>query len=140
MAYWLMKSEPHKYSIDDLKKDKRTHWDGIRNYQARNFIRDDMKKGDLAFFYHSSCDEVGIAGTMQVVREAYADHTADQDMDDPTWVMVDVAFKRKLKRTIPLKELKAEKKLEKMGVVQRGARLSIMPVTEKEWEQVLSME
>lgn len=140
MAYWLMKSEPHKYSIDDLKKDKRTHWDGIRNYQARNFIRDDMKKGDLAFFYHSSCDEVGIAGIMQVVREAYADHTADQDMDEPTWVMVDVGYKRKLKRTIPLKELKAEKKLAKMGVVQRGARLSIMPVTEKEWEQVLSME
>ena len=140
MAYWLMKSEPHKYSIDDLKKDKQTFWDGVRNYQARNFMRDDMKKGDLAFFYHSSCDEVGIVGIMQVVREAYADHTADQDMDDPTWIMVDVAFKRKLKRTITLKELKTDGKLKNMGVVRRGNRLSIQPVTEKEWERVLSLE
>ena len=140
MAYWLMKSEPHKYSIDDLKKDKQTFWDGVRNYQARNFMRDDMKKGDLAFFYHSSCDEVGIVGIMQVVREAYADHTADQDMEEPTWIMVDVAFKRKLKRTITLKELKADGKLKSMGVVQRGNRLSIQPVTAKEWERVLSLE
>ena len=140
MAYWLMKSEPHKYSIDELKKDKRTFWDGVRNYQARNFMRDDMKKGDLAFFYHSSCDEVGIVGIMKVVREAYADHTADQDMDDPTWIMVDVAYKRKFKRTITLKELKADRKLKDMGVVQRGNRLSIQPVTEKEWERVLSLE
>ena len=142
MKYWLMKTEPGTYSIDDLlaEPDQTDYWDGVRNYQARNFMRDDMKKGDLAFFYHSSCDEVGIVGIMEVVREAYADHTADQDMDDPTWIMVDVAFKKKFKRTITLKELKAEKKLKNMGVVQRCNRLSIQPVTAKQWEHVLTLE
>lgn len=146
--YWLMKSEPENYSIDDLKAEpKRTeHWDGIRNYQARNFMRDDMKKGDLAFFYHSNCDEPGIVGIVQIASGPYTDHTAfDPDEkyydaksspDNPRWIMVDVKFKKKFKSTITLKELKADRALAKMRLVQKGNRLSIMPVTEREWEHI----
>jgi len=131
--YWLMKSEPDAFSIDDLKAmpNRTDHWDGIRNYQARNFMRDDMSKGDLAFFYHSNCDEPGIVGVMQVVSEAYPDHTSlDPDEkyydskstpDNNRWVMVDMKYRKKFKRTITLKELKSDRKLthrERMGDYQ----------------------
>lgn len=150
MQYWLMKSEPDVYGIDDLKRFKVDHWDGIRNYQARNFMRDGMKKGDRAFFYHSNCDEPGIAGIMEIAREAYPDHTQfdpedkhfdpKSDPDNPRWLMVDVKFVRKLKRTITLRELKSYKTLAEMPLVRKGSRLSIMPVTKRQWEFILKLE
>lgn len=150
MQYWLMKTEPSEYSIDDLKRDKVEHWDGVRNYQARNMMRDDMKKGDLAFLYHSNCDQIGIVGLMTVVREGYADHTAfnkkdkhydpKSDKDSPRWFMVDVRYKRKLKRTITLAELKQHEKLADFQLVQRGNRLSIMPISKNNWGFILTLE
>ncbi len=152
MAYWLMKSEPEEFSLDDLKSrpDKTEPWDGVRNYQARNMMRDEMKIGDLAFFYHSNCETPGIAGIVKVVREGYPDHTAFDPDDDhydpksipdsPRWYLVDVEFVRKLKRVIPLVELKAEKELKDMALVRRGNRLSVMPVTKKQWDHILKME
>ncbi len=154
MAYWLMKSEPDVFSIDDLAREPggRTHWDGVRNYQARNMLRDDMRKGDLVFFYHSNCEVPGIVGIAEVIREGYVDHTAfDPDdkhfdpkssPDKPRWYMVDIRFQRKLDRTISLKELKAlsDGKLRGFPLVQRGNRLSVMPITETQWQLVLALE
>ena len=150
MQYWLMKSEPSEYSIDHLKKDKTEHWDGVRNYQARNMMRDQMKKGDLAFMYHSNCDDIGIVGIMTIHREGYPDHTAfdkkdkhydpKSDPDNPRWIMVDVKYKRKLKRTITLQELKQHKTLQDMQLLRKGNRLSIMPVSKKHWDFILSLE
>jgi len=151
MKYWLMKSEPDVYGIDHLRAEKRKtdHWDGIRNYQARNFMRDEMKKGDLAFFYHSNCEEPAIVGVMEIVREGYPDHTAflsnekyfdaKSNPDNPRWFMVDVRFKKKFKMPVALKALKEEKALTQMRLVQRGNRLSILPVTTKEWKHILKM-
>jgi len=152
MNFWLMKSEPGEFSIDDLKsRPKKTEpWDGVRNYQARNMMRDDMAVGDLAFFYHSNCDEPGIAGIMTIASKPYPDPTAfdpddkhydpKSDPDKPRWYLVDVKYKRKLKRVIPLSELKEKKPLQGMKLLQRGNRLSIMPVTEKEWDFILGLE
>lgn len=150
MAYWLMKSEPHAFSIDDLKKVRRQSWDGVRNYQARNMMRDDMRKGDLAFFYHSNCKEPGIVGIMKICREAYPDTIEfgrkgkrvkpNKDPDNPTWFMVDVQYQRKLKRPIPLQELKSHAALADMPLVRKGNRLSVMPVSETEWEFILGLE
>ena len=150
MKYWLMKNEPEDYGIDDLKKDKTEHWDGIRNYQVRNMIRDDMSIGDIAFFYHSNCEIPGIYGLMTINSKAYPDHTAfdkkakyydvKSHKNKPTWLMVDVKYKRKLSNAITLKELKSKKKLSEMRVVQKGNRLSITEVTEKDWEYILSLE
>lgn len=147
-----MKSEPGEFSIDDLKASpKQTNmWDGVRNYQARNMIRDTIKKGDLAFFYHSACAEPGIVGVMEVVKEAYPDPTAFEpdekhfdpksDPKNPRWFVVDLKFKRKLKRTLTLSELKAHEQLSKMRLLQRGNRLSVMPVEKSEWDFILSLE
>ncbi len=150
MNYWLMKNEPDDYSIDDLKRDKIEPWDGIRNYQVRNMIRDEMKKGDLAFFYHSNCDVPGIYGLMVINSEAYTDHTAfdkkakyydpKSNKEKPTWLMVDVKYKRKLKSVISLTELKNYKELSEMRVVQRGNRLSITKVNKKDWDFILKLE
>ncbi len=150
MAYWLMKSEPDAFNIDDLKAAGRTSWDGVRNYQARNMMRDEMKKGDLAFFYHSNCKEPGIVGIMEIVREAHPDNTevspkgkklkTNLDPANPTWFMVDVGYKRKLKRNIALTELKAHEALADMPLVRKGNRLSVMPVTKDEWEFILGLE
>lgn len=152
MNYWLMKSEPDVFGIDHLMAMPRQteHWDGVRNYQARNMMRDEMKKGDLVFFYHSNCKEPGIVGIMEVVKEGYPDFTAHDpeskyhdpksSAEAPRWFMVDVKFKRKLKRTIPLTELKQQAGLEEMALVRRGNRLSIMPVSTQEWEIILGME
>ncbi|MGA1696546.1 MAG: EVE domain-containing protein [Arenicellales bacterium] len=151
MNYWLMKSEPDVFSIDHLRKmpRKTEHWDGIRNYQARNFMRDAMKKGDLAFFYHSNCEEPGIVGIMEIASAAYPDHTAFEPgqkyfdekstPENPRWMMVDVKFKKKFKKNVSLASLKEEKKLSKMRLVQRGNRLSILPVTASEWKCILKM-
>jgi predicted RNA-binding protein with PUA-like domain len=153
MTYWLFKSEPEAFSIDDLKNAPRKteHWDGIRNYQARNFIRDDMNKGDPVFFYHSSCPEPGIVGICEIVSDAYPDHTqfdsssryfdAGSSPDQPRWLMRDVRYRRKTRRLISLAELKGhEKALEGFPLIQRGNRLSIMPVSRKHWEFILSLE
>lgn len=150
MQYWLMKSEPGEYSIDDLKRDKVEPWDGVRNYQARNMMRDDMKKGDLAFMYHSNCDEIGIVGIMTIARQSYPDYTAfdredkhydpKSDPENPRWFMVDVRYKRKLKRTITLSELRQQKKLDGLQLLKPGNRLSVMPVSKKHWNHILSLE
>ncbi len=151
MAYWLMKSEPATYGIDDLRAQpgKRDHWDGVRNYQARNYMRE-MRKGDLVFFYHSNCAVPAIVGIAEVVRAAYPDHTAwDPDSkyfdpgstpDNPRWFMVDIRYRRKLKREIPLSELKACPDLDGFALTRRGNRLSIMPVSEEHWQRILEME
>lgn len=138
--YWLLKSEGNCYSIDDLKKDKKTGWSGIRNYLSRNFMRDHMKVGDLALFYHSSSDPTGVVGIAKISSKPYPDHTAFDKKDEhydpkstkekPIWMMVDVAFVKKLKEPITLTELKADPKLEGMMVRQQGSRLSIQPVSE----------
>ena len=152
MNYWLMKSEPDVYGIDHLKAaNKKTDtWDGVRNYQARNMMRDDMKKGDLAFFYHSNCKEPGIAGIMKIVREGYPDYTAldpnekyydpKSDPDNPRWYMVDVRYVRKLKRVITLTELKTHPELEDLPLIRRGNRLSVMPLSEQHWNFILKLE
>lgn len=152
MNYWLMKSEPDAFSIDDLKAmpGRKDHWDGVRNYQARNMMRDQMKKGDQVFFYHSNCKVPGIVGIMEVVREGYPDHTADDpqskyydpksDPDNPRWYMVDVKYKRKLKRTISLEEMKVLPELADMPLLRKGNRLSVMPVEPGHWDIILGLE
>ena len=152
MNYWLMKSEPDVFGIDDLAAmpRKTDHWDGVRNYQARNMMRDEMKKGDQVFFYHSNCKEPGIVGIAEVVKEGYPDHTAwepkskyydpKSDPENPRWYMVNIKFVRKFERTVSLQEMKQEKALEGMKLLQRGNRLSVMPVEKKHWQHILKME
>lgn len=144
-----MKSEPDAFSIDDLKKVKVEPWDGIRNYQARNFMRDQMQKGDQVFFYHSNCDEVGIVGVMKVSSKPYPDPTAfdkknkyfdpKSDPENPRWMLVDVRFVKKLKRTVTLSELKQYSQLDGMQLLKKGNRLSIMPVEKSHWDFILSI-
>jgi predicted RNA-binding protein with PUA-like domain len=148
-GYWLMKSEPECYSIDDLARDRKTFWDGVRNYQARNFMRDDMKVGDQILFYHSNADPTGVAGLARVARTAYPDHTALDPKNDhfdpkstpsePIWMMVDVAFVEKFEKVVTLQELKARPELDGMMVIQRGSRLSVQPVEEKHFRQVVTL-
>ena len=153
MNHWLMKTEPGTFGIDDLqKRPKKTEpWVGVRNYQARNMMRDQMKIGDAVFIYHSSCAEVGIAGIARVVREAYPDSSAfdlnspyfdsKSDPAEPRWVMVDVKFERRFKRVILLQELKVHGAvLGDLAVLRRGNRLSILPVSPEQWTHILSME
>ena len=152
MNYWLMKSEPNAFGIDDLKNmpDQTEHWDGVRNYQARNMMRDDMKVGDRVFFYHSNCEVPGIVGIMEVVREGYPDHTAfdpqskyfdpKSDPQNPRWMMVDIKYVRHTGRVISLAELKSHDVLENMPLVRKGNRLSIMPVSADEWNYILGLE
>jgi predicted RNA-binding protein with PUA-like domain len=152
MKYWLMKSEPDVFGIDDLKNasGKTEPWDGVRNYQARNMMRDDMKPGDLAFFYHSNCKEPGIAGIMEIVREGYPDISAfdadakyfdpKSDPGKPRWYRVDVRYVRKLKRIITLSELKEHSEVAGLPLVRRGNRLSILPVSRQQWEYILTLE
>ncbi len=132
MAYWLMKSEPFKYSWEQLLKDKKTFWDGVRNYAARNNLRA-MKKGDLAFFYHSN-EGVEIVGIAEIVKEAYQDPTTTET----AWVAVDIKPFKTLKQPVPLATIKADKRLANMALVKLG-RLSVQPVTEKEWKIVLEL-
>jgi predicted RNA-binding protein with PUA-like domain len=152
MKYWLMKSEPDVFGIDDLAKRPRKteHWDGIRNYQVRNMLRDEMQKGDEALFYHSNCKEPGVVGIVRIVRAAYPDHTAfdpeskyydpKSDPENPRWLMVDVQFVRKFKREISLQELKTHQFLADMLVLRRGSRLSVTPVSKKHWDYILKLE
>ena len=145
-----MKSEPDTYSIDDLQSFGVDHWDGIRNYQVRNFFRDSMQVGDKAFFYHSNCKEPGIVGTMEIASRAYPDHTAfdpsekyfdrKSDPENPRWLMVDVRYLRHLDRMITLGELRQQKQIADMKLLQRGNRLSVLPLSKKEWQYILDME
>ncbi len=151
MKFWLMKSEPDVYSIKDLadEPEQTDYWDGIRNYQARNFMRDEMKKDDLAFFYHSRCKVPGIVGTMRIVSNAYPDHTAfdpsekyfdpKSDPDNPRWLMVDVRLEITFENIVSLSDMRAERSLVNMRVLQRGNRLSITPVTQQEWNRIMYM-
>jgi predicted RNA-binding protein with PUA-like domain len=154
MNHWLFKSEPDTFGIDALAKaPKQTSaWDGVRNYQARNMLRDSIKKGDLAFFYHSSCDVPGIAGIVSITRGGYPDVTAfdpkhhhfdaDSKQDSPRWYVVDVKLVRKLKRVITLDELRAHagSALKDFVLLRRGNRLSVMPVSNKDWDFILRLE
>ena len=152
MNYWLMKSEPTAFGIDDLKNmpEQTEHWDGVRNYQARNMMRDQMKVGDQVFFYHSNCKIPGIVGIMEVVRESYPDHTAfdpqskyfdpKSSPEKPRWFMVDIKYIRHTRRVIPLTELKDCEPLENMQLVRKGNRLSIIPVSADEWKIILRLE
>jgi predicted RNA-binding protein with PUA-like domain len=149
--YWLMKSEPDVFSINDLKESKNqtTFWDGVRNYQARNFMRDEMKKGDKVLFYHSNTKPPAAAGVCEVVKEGYPDFTAfdpeDKHYDpkskesEPSWYMVDIKLKNIFKNPVPLDEIKNNPKLKEMKLVQRGNRLSVMPVTKQEFEEIVKM-
>ena len=148
--YWLFKSEPTSYSFADLlaEEDQTAEWDGVRNYQARNFMRDEMKVGDGVLFYHSSTAATAVVGTARVVREGYPDHTAwdptsryydpKTNPDSPAWIMVDIKAEQELARPVTLKEIKENPRLENMMLVRRGMRLSIQPVTEEEWEEIVA--
>ncbi|WP_277656821.1 EVE domain-containing protein [Seleniivibrio woodruffii] len=151
MRYWLMKSEPGCFSVDDLaaRPDSTTPWDGVRNYQARNFMRDDMKAGDRVLFYHSNCEEPGVAGLAEIACEAYADYTAFNPAEKhydpksvpekPVWMMVDVKLVDKFDRVVTLKEIKADDRLSGMELVRKGSRLSVQPVSENEYKTILRM-
>lgn len=151
MNYWLLKSEPEMFAYDDLAKapQQTTYWDGVRNYQARNFLRDSLKVGDLAFFYHSNSDPTGIAGIAEIVREGYPDWTAFEEGHEhfdpkskpeaPTWMMVDIKAVRPLKRVLTLAELREVKGLEGMELLKKS-RLSVQPVSAKEWKAILAYE
>jgi predicted RNA-binding protein with PUA-like domain len=144
--YWLFKSEPMSYSIDDLARDKKTHWDGVRNYQARNMLRDDVQVGDMVFFYHSNADPPAITGTAEVVKAGYPDHTqfdpedhhydAKADPENPTWYMVDIKFLQKFPEPVAREKLAADDATKNMTVLAKGSRLSILPVTKAEWQAV----
>jgi predicted RNA-binding protein with PUA-like domain len=149
MNYWLMKSEPDVFSIDDLERDGTTGWEGVRNYQARNFMRDQMAVGDLVLYYHSNAEPSGVAGVAKVAGPAVPDPTqfdtkseyydANSKKDDPTWKMVSVGFVERFPRVLSLAELKAEKALAGMGVLQKGQRLSVMPVSKPHFAAVLKL-
>lgn len=152
MQYWLMKSEPDAFGIDDLasRPGMTEHWDGVRNYQARNMMRDQMRIGDQILFYHSNCEPPGVVGVAEVAKESYPDFTAwdpeskyfdpSGPQDKPRWFMVDVKFVRKLKRTISLHEMRENAALMEMPLVRKGTRLSVMPVTPDQWNCILAME
>lgn len=144
--YWLFKSEPGAYSIDDLVSDGSTHWDGVRNYQARNMLRDEIQIGDRVLFYHSTAKPMAVVGSAKVVKGGYPDHTAfdkkdkhydpKSDPDEPTWFMVDIEPIQKFKQPVTRDDLKDDEVAGGMMVMRRGSRLSIQPVTETEWKAV----
>jgi len=150
-GFWLMKSEPHLFSIDDLAAmpNQTSYWHGVRNYQARNLLRDDFRIGDKVLFYHSSCAVPAVVGTAVVVRSGYPDHTAwdknadyfdpKSSEDNPRWYMVDVQLTKKLTRPVTLAEMRTSTELEDMALLRKGNRLSIQPVTAKEFSHVLKM-
>jgi predicted RNA-binding protein with PUA-like domain len=148
--YWLMKTEPDEFSIDALAKVGVEPWSGVRNYQVRNSMRDDMQVGDGVLFYHSSCAEPGVVGVAEIASTARPDptqfdpksdyHDAASRRDAPRWLLVDVRYKRTLKRTITLAELKASDELADFALVQRGNRLSVLPVTRAQWDFILGLE
>jgi predicted RNA-binding protein with PUA-like domain len=149
MKYWLMKCEPSAYAISDLERDGRTSWEGVRNYQARNFMRDEMKRGDRVLFYASNADPSGVTGVAEISREAYPDPFATKKghtyydpkstAENPIWYVVEIAFVEKFPNIVPLETLKSTRGLEKMVVTQKGSRLSIQPVTKSEFDIVVNL-
>lgn len=149
ISHWLMKSEPDAFSIDDLERKGQEAWDGVRNYQARNFMRDGMRVGDKVFFYHSNCAEPGIVGVAEVATDAYPDPSqfdpksdyfdSGSTRDNPRWMLVEVKFVKKFKRTITLDELKQQDALAEMALVRKGNRLSVMPVSDDDWKYILKL-
>ena len=149
MAFWLMKSEPHVYPWEQLVEDGNTHWDGVRNYQARNIMRDDMKIGDFVLFYHSNCKPPHVAGIARVCREAYPDFTAldpesnyfdsKSSPDNPRWMMVDIEAVEALPDVVALSDMRENPELEGMPLLQRGQRLSVQPVSSEHFEVVCRM-
>ena len=149
ISHWLMKSEPDAFSIDDLERKGQDAWDGVRNYQARNFMRDGMRVGDKVFFYHSNCAEPGIVGIAEVATDAYPDPSqfdpksdyfdSGSTRDNPRWMLVEVKFVKKFKRTITLDELKQQDALAEMALVRKGNRLSVMPVSDGDWKYILKL-
>ncbi len=149
MNYWLFKTEPSGYSIDDLKQDKTTAWTGVRNYQARNLLRDDMKKGDMVIFYHSSCEMPGAYGLAEIVKERIVDETQfdkkshyydeKATKESPRWYTVEVAFKEKFKNPVPLAHMRMEPALKDMGLLRPGMRLSVMPISQRHFDRVREM-
>jgi predicted RNA-binding protein with PUA-like domain len=149
--YWLLKSEPEAFSIDDLArgKNKTTRWDGVRNYQARNFLRDEIAVGDGILFYHSNADPPAVAGTARVVRAGYPDptqfdardghHDPGSSQDAPRWFAVDIAFEAKLPRPVTLPELRADPALAEMVLLRKGSRLSVQPVSAAEWKRIAQL-
>lgn len=149
MNHWLIKSEPVTYGIGHLKKDKKTPWTGVRNFQARNFMRDGMQVGDQVLFYHSNCPEPGVYGIAKVASKAHPDetqfdpasdyHDPKATKDKPVWMLVDMAFVRELKKPVLLTDIRADRKLATMRILQPGSRLSITPVTKQEFDRVLEL-
>lgn len=149
MNYWLMKSEPDVFSIDDLKKKKKSGWDGVRNYQARNYMRDEMKIGDIVLFYHSSCELPGVAGLAKISKTSHPDpsqfdsksdyYDPKASLENPRWFMVEVEFVEKFNHVITLSTIKETKGLEAMPLVQKGSRLSINPVSLAQYQIILSL-
>ncbi|WP_227430641.1 EVE domain-containing protein [Psychrobacter sp. I-STPA6b] len=150
MNYWLMKSEPSSFSIDDLQQVDFEPWDGVRNYQARNFMRDDMKVGDKAFFYHSNAKKIGIAGVMSIVKAGYPDPTQfnpecgyyydpKSSEENPRWYLVDVCFEQAFHDILPLSEIKKLPELDDCPLTQKGNRLSVMPLQEKHWHAIITL-
>ena len=149
--YWIFKSEPNNYSFADLvgEADQVAEWDGVRNYQVRNFMRDEMRVGDGVLFYHSSAKPMAVMGTAQIVREAYPDHTAwdprakyydaKSDPANPTWLMVDIKAESEFPRPVTLQEIKQNPTLQGMMLVRKGTRLSIQPVTREEWDEIVAL-
>jgi predicted RNA-binding protein with PUA-like domain len=149
--FWLMKTEPNEFSVDDLvaSPNQTTFWFGVRNYQARNLLRDEIKLGDLVLFYHSSCDQPAVVGTAKVVREAYPDHTAFDPSSDyfdakstsenPRWFMVDIKLVKKLSHPVTITEMRKHEELAEMLLLRKGNRLSVLPVTEQQYEFVVGL-
>jgi predicted RNA-binding protein with PUA-like domain len=146
---WLLKSEPDVYGIEDLERDGSTHWDGVRNYQARNFMRDEMKLGDLVLYYHSNAKPPGIVGIARVSKEGYPDasqfevgnkyYAPKSKPENPTWILVDIEFVARFEQLVPLNDLKADTALEGMLVIRRGQRLSVQPVEAKHFKRVCAL-
>lgn len=147
-GYWLMKTEPDAFGIDHLMHDKTTSWTGVRNFQVRNFMRDNIKVGDMALIYHSSCKDIGVAGVGKITKAAYPDRTQFDSKDkhyDPTakkenprWFTVDVSFVKKFKEVVPLSYLRLNPKLSDMLILRKGSRLSITPIAERHFKEILS--
>lgn len=145
--YWLMKTEPSAFGIDDLQREKTTSWTGVRNFQVRNFMRDDMQVGDMVLIYHSSCADIGVAGVGKIVKAAYPDKTQFDSKDkhyDPTakkenprWMTVDVSFVKKFKQIVSLSYMRINPKLSDMLILQKGSRLSITPILERHYIEIL---
>lgn len=149
IRYWLMKSEPSEFSITDLEQKNKARWDGIRNYQVRNMLRDEMQVGDMALFYHSNAESIGVVGEMRIIQSAYTDPTqfdtkskyfdAQSQEKNPRWLAINVQFVTKLPRVVTLAEIKLQPEFKNLALVQKGNRLSVMPLREEQYYRILDL-